>query len=74
MSTTKIAKPVRCLYRSGWAPFFFVTALGTLALAVAAVGNSVRIREVWAEVQALRAEVAELRATVAALASTEDDK
>ena len=47
---TEKAQSARCLYRSGWAPFFFVTALGTLAMAVASVGNSVRIQEGWVEV------------------------
>ena len=67
---TEKAHSARCLYRSGWAPFFFVTALGTLAMAVASVGNSVRIREAWAEVRALRAEVEELQATVASMQNT----
>lgn len=42
----------------GW--FFFFTALGTLAMAVASVGNSLRMER-------LRAEVEELRAAVAAM-------
>ena len=39
----------------GWCLFFM--ALGILALAVASFGNSVRIREVWAQTQTLREEV-----------------
>ena len=60
---TEKAQSARCLYRSGWAPFFFFTALGTLALAAASVGNSLAL-------QRLRAEVAELRAMVAATQNT----
>lgn len=40
--------------------FFFFTALGTLAMAAASVGNSLAVR-------ALRSEVAELREAVAAM-------
>ena len=42
----------------GWlGAFFLFTALGTLAMAVASVGNSLAIRRVRDEVAALRTEV-----------------
>ena len=63
MSITKKGEPARCAVASGWAPFFFFTALGTLAMAAASVGNSLAL-------QRLRAEVVELRATVAAMQNT----
>jgi len=63
----KILCPVPCRDLLGW--FFFFTALGMLALAVASVGNSVRIRETWAEAQSLRVEVEQLKAASAATQS-----